>query len=136
MRLWLTHGRDDPEQEMDGWGYNGPELNGVESVQQMYGETTTVRFVSAAARDEALSITGWEIWDDTTLEVRDGNGLIETRQRGQPRQFFGSVLLYHEPTAPTIRGGLSYARDQLMDARESIQHALRAITLRGSNRLR
>jgi hypothetical protein len=34
--IHLLHGRDDPEQEMDGWGFNGPLLGPFEAVHFTY----------------------------------------------------------------------------------------------------
>ena len=36
LYLHLFHGRDDPDQEMDGWGFDGPVFGPLSAVQQTY----------------------------------------------------------------------------------------------------
>lgn len=130
MELRLTHGRNDPEQLMEEWGYDGPVLSDVDSVQQVYGETTTVRFTSIAAREVARALTDWEIWDATTLEVRGRDGLIEARSYGEPSQFFASLSLADSSLPSTVRinrDACVDTRNFLIDALGCTQQALRSM---------
>jgi hypothetical protein len=53
--LRLYHGRKHPDQEMDGWGFNGPVFGPLSAVVMTY--LTTVRLYGPSASDE--------LWLDT-----------------------------------------------------------------------
>lgn len=94
MELRLAHGREHPDDVLDGWGFDGPSLSGVESMQQMYGETCTVRFLDAQAAAVARRATGWPQWDETTLEMLRHGDLIVTREPGKPRCYYADLFLF------------------------------------------
>ena len=68
MKFLLIHGRDDPEQEMNGWGYSGPNLAGVKYLHSVYGNLT-IGFESVREARIAHALTGWPYWDDAVLEI-------------------------------------------------------------------
>ena len=51
----LFHGRDDPEQDMDDWGYDGPTLGPFEAVCFTY--CTHVRCFTDENNDEELCLS-------------------------------------------------------------------------------
>lgn len=77
MKIRLYHGRNCPEQEMDGWGFEGPILNSVEGIIWTYG-VPRIFFDNDLALEEARDLTGWEYLDDS-LEMRVCDDLIETK---------------------------------------------------------
>lgn len=93
MMLYLGHGREDPNAQMDGWGFDGPALTGVDSFEQMYGDTYTVGFSTVEAKNEAQRLTGWPTWDAKVLEVPNADGLIVTNEPGMPTRYYADVLL-------------------------------------------
>lgn len=107
MQLRLAHGREDPSEEMDGWGFDGPTLLQVHSMQQMYGQTYTVAFVTDDATNEAKRLTGWPTWDRKCLAMPNRNGLIETHEPGEPPRYDADLFLYPAatptPNAPPLR---------------------------------
>ena len=42
MKLRLYHGRNNPEQEMNDWGFEGAILNGVDGIIWTYGSTKSL----------------------------------------------------------------------------------------------
>ena len=50
LYLHLFHGRRDPEQEMDGWGFPGPTFGPLSGVQQTY--STELRFYAKRGAGE------------------------------------------------------------------------------------
>jgi hypothetical protein len=99
MNLELSHGRMQLDEDMDDWGFDGPVLLSVHSVEQRYG-TAIVRFASVAAAARAQKLTGWDVWDfnPSVLEIRKRDDLIETIEPGSsvPR-FYGDYLVRDEP---------------------------------------
>ncbi len=74
MKFLLLHGRDAPEQDMD-WGYNGPELEQVKYVHNVYGNLT-IGFKTQKAADAAHALTGWPHFDSAVLEMTFVVGLL------------------------------------------------------------
>lgn len=72
MKLALLHGRHDPEQDMDAFGFHGPVLEGVTSLKCVYLGVIRVRFKTPEAAEIAQSLTGWENWcgESDHLEMR------------------------------------------------------------------
>jgi hypothetical protein len=52
--LKLMHGRDDPEQQMDDWGFDGPVLGPLEAVHFTY--TTHVRCFPKGSNGDAEAL--------------------------------------------------------------------------------
>ncbi|HGF1398125.1 TPA: hypothetical protein ACF8SI_003108, partial [Legionella pneumophila] len=59
MKLRLYHGRNNPEQEMDDWGFEGAILNDVDGIIWTYG-VPRIFFVTESALKKAKDLTGWE----------------------------------------------------------------------------
>ncbi len=77
MKRVLLHGRTDPDEAMQGWSFHGPTLFGVDFVHSVYS-TLTVGFKSAAETEAARRLTGWSVFDDNVLEVRQHDELVMT----------------------------------------------------------
>lgn len=45
MYLGLLHGRNDPTQDMDNWGFNGPMIGPLKYVHTTYGDDIKVCFL-------------------------------------------------------------------------------------------
>ena len=76
MILHLFHGRTDPAEEMDNWGFDGPRLAGVVGVHMTYLSELKVAFESVAARQAAEAVTGWQNDAAQTLIVSITDDLI------------------------------------------------------------
>lgn len=76
MRLSLIHGRSHRCERLEGWGFDGPTLDGVAWVTMTYLSTLRVGFVDAAAAGAAQHLTGWETTDELILEARIEEDLI------------------------------------------------------------
>lgn len=44
LYLYLFHGREDPEQDMDEWGVNGPHIGPLKWAHTTYGATVELKF--------------------------------------------------------------------------------------------
>ncbi len=70
MKIKLLHGRKAHDYQMKEWGFDGPTLEGVEFVHHAYGlQKVTVGFRSLPEAVVAFSLTGWEFFDETVLEM-------------------------------------------------------------------
>ena len=79
MRLLLLHGRNDPNEVMSDWGFNGPTLYGVVAVHFTYG-VPNVYFESVATAVAARAATGWEYWDDDALTMTIAQDMVTTTE--------------------------------------------------------
>lgn len=79
MRLLLLHGRHDPTEHMDDWGFAGPVLHGVIAVHFTYG-AANVFFESVTAAVAARAATGWEYWDDNALVMTFAHDMVTTTE--------------------------------------------------------
>ncbi|WP_058532899.1 hypothetical protein [Legionella saoudiensis] len=77
MKLRLYHGRTSPEQKMNGWGFEGPILTGVEGIIWTYG-IPRVFFVSSHDYEKAKELTGWDELGDG-LEMSVFEDMIKTK---------------------------------------------------------
>lgn len=77
MELRLIHGRKDPKEEMQDWGFNGDPIDGVLYVHGTYLTTFTIGFRSTTAAREAHEKTGWKMLDELTLEISIREDMIE-----------------------------------------------------------
>lgn len=91
MRLFLYHGRDHPANHPEDWGFDGPELFGVEHVTITYFNTFRVGFKNAVAFKAAQKLTGWPTWDDLMLEMKTPEDLVEANGK-----FYGDWTLDEE----------------------------------------
>ncbi len=110
MEIRLAHGRNDPNEEVDSWGFQGPTLLNVDSMQQMYGETYTVKFLTNAAAHVAQELTSWESWDSQTLQMTRCGNLIEAHQFGQPRRFYADMLIFHRNALAEVANAATHVR--------------------------
>ena len=78
MKLNLFHGRNDPDEEMNDWGFQGPVLGGVEFVHITYTHHIRVGFDDWSTYRRALELTGWDVWDekDRVLEASIHDDMI------------------------------------------------------------
>lgn len=78
-RLILIHGRKDPDEEMNDWGFNGPILEGVEYLVVTYNTHYRLGFVDEAACRAAMEATGWEEWDENQLLIQFHDDMVKTK---------------------------------------------------------
>jgi hypothetical protein len=99
--LTLLHGRYTVQLKhpyaKNGWGFNGPELQGILGMTFTYGELT-LWFDDIYKVREIQKLTGWKIGCcDSTLEIPIKDGMVEclhTDEHGQTRQaYFGDWYL-------------------------------------------
>jgi hypothetical protein len=91
MKMLLIHGRDDPDEDMQDWGYRGQTLEGVAYIHWTYGNLT-VGFVSDEAARAAHGHTGWPFFDKAVLEMHQHDDLIRTNNMsgsGADYSYFG-----------------------------------------------
>jgi hypothetical protein len=123
MKLTLTHGRNDPNKDMDDWGYEGPTIFNVKEMHQMYAHRFIVTFKDISSRDEAQRLTGWSKWEEASLEMLRCNDLIEVNEEGKAPQYFGDLLLSeHEPNSE-IAAAIRHARR----ASQALSEAVRSL---------
>lgn len=89
MKLVLLHGRNDPAQDMEDWGFNGPVLQNVDYFHNTYNSTITIGFKSNADADMAHGLTGWKLWDDKVLELMFKDDMVAIKPEGGELAFFG-----------------------------------------------
>jgi hypothetical protein len=75
--LHLFHGRDDPDQEMDDWGEDGPTIGPLSSFQVTYMTHYRIEFVDKEKFDKFKKLTGWEEWTDLTLLMSFKEDMVE-----------------------------------------------------------
>ena len=88
MRFILLHGRDNPDQNMDDWGYNGPVLEGVKYLHSVYGNLT-IGFRSRKEARTAHKLTGWPYFDEAVLEITFFEDLVLCRNKNRKSQYYG-----------------------------------------------
>ncbi|MBR1173877.1 hypothetical protein JQ617_07920 [Bradyrhizobium sp. KB893862 SZCCT0404] len=87
FELYLIHGRNNPEQSMDNWGFDGPRLQGVTGLHQTYGNAARVVFADDAAMEAARALTGWDVWDECQLEMRWHDDMVVTNTTDGPSYY-------------------------------------------------
>jgi hypothetical protein len=65
--LHLYHGRDTRDEEMNGWGFDGPVIGPLDYVHTTYGDTVTV-----GGAPEVIEQFFGERESEFTIEVRGG----------------------------------------------------------------
>lgn len=75
MRLITLHGRRDPNETMEDWGFNGPIIENIVAVHYTYG-SPVVYFLSVKDKLIAQEATGWEEWDEDALEMPMHRGML------------------------------------------------------------
>jgi hypothetical protein len=89
MRLYMHHGRLDPNggatdedgNEIDDWGFTGPDLPNVEGMHVTYTKMRLF-FVDEAAKAYAKALTGWD-------DGHGDNDLFVPQQSDCLKEFFG-----------------------------------------------
>ena len=77
LRLLLIHGRFDPEADMDDWGFNGPNIEGVEALHVTYMASHVLWFVDEVSAKKAHALTGWPYFDENALEMMFDGDLLK-----------------------------------------------------------
>ena len=80
MRLLLRYGVDRPDDETPHYGFDGPTLYGVESVEFDYVGVATIRFHDFVSYHAAMRETDWAECDGLVLEVDTQDTFIVTRE--------------------------------------------------------
>ena len=91
--LHLYHGRFDPRQTMDDWGFEGPLLHGVKSIAVTYLNSLSVWFTSEAEAAAAKKITGWESCDVDGLWVETHEDMVVTTDPDGTKKYYGDWSL-------------------------------------------
>lgn len=78
MKLLLIHGRHDPNETMEGWGFNGNGIEGVEALHVTYQQTFVLHFTDVQAAQKAHAQTGWPHFDDDALELQFHDDMLMT----------------------------------------------------------
>lgn len=91
MRLFLYHGRDTPDEELQDWGFDGPELFGISFYIVTYFTHIRFGFKDRESFERAKELTGWEVWDDLQLLMKTHNDLVEANGK-----FYGDWCLDEE----------------------------------------
>lgn len=95
MKLLLLHGRGDPEQDLNDWGYGGPTLEGVRALHVTYLSTYALYFDTPEQAEEAQRLTGWRPWNrdagnrPIALEMPFHNELLHTDPPECKTRYFG-----------------------------------------------
>jgi len=94
-QLHIMHGRLNPQEDMKDYGFKGPVLEGVTSLQSKYFSTITIRFESTEAMKKAQELTGWDVWDETRdiLEVATYDDMLMITTPEGVQQYFGDWQL-------------------------------------------
>jgi hypothetical protein len=77
LHLITLHGRYDPDETMQDWGFHGPRIEGVTALHVTYNSTWTLWFKDKASCDRAQAITGWPPWDENALELQFHDDLLK-----------------------------------------------------------
>jgi hypothetical protein len=88
MRLIIFHGRDDPNQELDDWGYDGPTIYDVVALHGTYGNLN-VFFASDAAAAKANEQTGWDRFCSRALRMKFHEELLVLSESDGCVRYYG-----------------------------------------------
>lgn len=124
MEIRLAHGRSDPNEQVDSWGFEGPTLTRVDSVQQMYGETYTVKFLTNEAASEAQQLTSWKTWDSLTLEMSRHGDLIEAHEPNRIPSYYADLFLFDRNALSDMKDAATHVRRASRALNDAI-HSLR-----------
>lgn len=136
MKLLLMHGRtgrDKPTDvdgnEVDDWGFDGPDIEGIKAVHYTYGNPV-VWFDTEEAAEAAHRLTRWKHWDKAALEMAFCEDLVETfnTERGRTEYFGDWEFQTKGPTDPPdgepLRTGVEKASDMLLDGYSELHDGL------------
>ena len=91
VELYLKHGRNNPSEDLEEWGFDGPRLQNVIGTHQTYGTAIKVFFATEADARAAQGLTGWEVWDANSLTMKWKDDLVEAGGK-----FYGDWGLWME----------------------------------------
>lgn len=91
--LHLFHGRRTPDEELDDWGFDGPVIKGIAAFSCTYFTTFRVTFADEESYQAAKSLTGWNPWDELTLEITGSAGLVTTTGEQHGPAYYGDWSL-------------------------------------------
>jgi len=94
LSLLLFHGRKNPEQDMDDWGFDAPLIRGITSMSCTYGHIR-FHFIDEAATDAAIAQTGWRRFDHNCLEATMIADLVTTKV-AEDVSYYGDYHLHYE----------------------------------------
>lgn len=83
MKLITLHGRNNPEQPMNDWGFDGPDIDGIVALHVTYNATHVLHFATVGAAKKAAEITGWEVWDNRALSLQFRDDMLYMPARGE-----------------------------------------------------
>jgi hypothetical protein len=83
MYLGLLHGRDNPNETMDGWGFDGPSLGPLSWVHTTYAATVRIHFLECADAKPYFGIAD----DEFELPLKDDLLVFDN-------QYFGDWTAY------------------------------------------
>jgi len=78
MYLDLYHGRKDPDEDMDGWGFDGPIIGPLEHMHMTYMDTFRIFFKDIPLAHK----NGWEGVDDNWVIHNEGLVLFQGNYYG------------------------------------------------------
>lgn len=90
FKLYMFHGRVNPDEQLEDWGFEGPTLDGIIGFHNTYLTTYRVKFVDKASYDKALTITGWNTWADASdlmLELQFTGDMLYTVANGESKYY-------------------------------------------------
>ena len=93
LTLHPFHGRLDPKQDMDDWGFQGPLIQNVLWMHTTYLNRMRVGFATEAAADEAQALTGWEKFDTTELWPETHEDMLVTTDPDGTKKYYGDWSL-------------------------------------------
>ena len=79
QQILFIHGRHQPDEKPDDWGFDGTTIKGISALHATYGNFV-VHFTSMEAAITAQALTGWDWFDANALEMRWHEDLIHTRE--------------------------------------------------------
>jgi hypothetical protein len=91
MKLKLIHGRKNPEENLEQWGYDASPILGVKYVHVTYMHHYLVGFKTREALRLAQAQTGWPEWDSEALLMKITDDMVETLEG-----FFGDWELQED----------------------------------------
>ncbi len=101
FQLILLHGRHDPDEILNDWGFEGPTITCIEAVHVTYSATFTVWFANQEALEAAKKVTGWSDWDRLSLEMRFHEDMLVANDQNGTRSYFGDwEFQVPEPQSP------------------------------------
>jgi len=98
LQLRLFHGRADPDEDMDDWGFDGPIIRDIVAIHFTYMSDVNVFFASPGACLMAYYATGWERFDDVALNMKFYDGLVRLEHSDNTLEYYGDWEIQPEGT--------------------------------------